>query len=319
MTKVNSPCQPSNNGGVSSYAPLIVQVTKASDGATTIGAGIPLLINTAALIGADRLALITAQDEFKAARSALAPLSTTRKAAVEAAYDFCFTARDVIRYFCGREFNEAWLAAGWRNTLEIPKDYDGLYALTLTLVGYLAANPTQQNADLGVTSANAQTTLNNLTTSNTTILNQRALTQEKGEVRDEKLLAVRKRLSGLCKELVQRLGPLDPRWRQFGLNMPGAATVPAVPENVVVTPWTLARLQISCDASPNATHYKFYYQRPIVDPVPVYAGYAADPLFVTEGLTAGQEYLVYVSAVDEGAESELSAPVSATAQQSAAV
>ena len=89
------------------YASLIVQITKAYDGATNIGAGIPLLINTAALIGADRLALITGQDEFKAARSAIAPLSATRKAAVNAAYDFCFTARDVIRYFCGREFNES--------------------------------------------------------------------------------------------------------------------------------------------------------------------------------------------------------------------
>ena len=121
------------------YASLIVQITKAYDGATNIGAGIPLLINTAALIGADRLALITGQDEFKAARSAIAPLSATRKAAVNAAYDFCFTARDVIRYFCGREFNESWLAAGWTNTLEIPRDHDGLYALTLTLVGYLAS------------------------------------------------------------------------------------------------------------------------------------------------------------------------------------
>lgn len=303
----------------SGYPSLIVQITKAHDGATNIGAGIPLLINTAALIGSDRVALITGQEEFKAARSALTPLSATRKVAVNATYDFCFTARDVIRYFCGREFNESWLAAGWTNTLEIPKDYDGLYTLTLTLVGYLAANPSQENTDLGVTSANAQTTLNNLSTSNTAILNQRAQIQEKGEVRDEKLLAVRKRLSGLCKELVQRLGPLDARWRQFGFNLPGAATVPAVPENVVVTPWTLARFQIACEASPNATYYRFYYQRPIVDPVPVYAGYASDPLFVTESLTAGQQYLVYVSAVNEGAESELSTPVSATAQQAAAV
>jgi len=43
-----------------------------------------------------------------------------------------------------------------------------------------------------------------------------------------------------------------------------------------------------------------------VDPAPIFAGHAEDPLFVTEGLTAGQQYLVYVSAVN------------ATAQQMAA-
>ncbi len=76
----------------------------------------------------------------------------------------------------------------------------------------------------------------------------------------------------------------------------------------------LARFQIACDPSPNATLYRFYYQRPILDPEPIFAGHAAEPLFVTESLTAGQQYLVYVSATNEGAESELSEPVSATTQ-----
>ena len=103
---------------------------------------------------------------------------------------------------------------------------------------------------------------------------------------------------------------MDPRWRQFGFNLPGATTVPAVPENVVVTPLSQARLQIACAPSAHATHYRFFQQRPIIDPEPIYTGHANDPLFVTTSLVAGQQYLVYVTAVNDGAESELSSPVS---------
>ena len=38
----------------------------------------------------------------------------------------------------------------------------------------------------------------------------------------------------------------------------------------------------------------------------------AEPLFVTEPLVAAQPYVVYISAVNEGAESELSDPVTGT-------
>lgn len=307
-----------NNPIPNAYPSLLVQLSRAYTGANNIGAGIPLLINTAALIGADRLALISAQADYKAARSALTPLSTARKAAVLAAYDFCFTTRDVIQFYCGREFNESWLAAGWTDNLEIPRSYDDLYTLTLTLIGYLAANPTQENTELGVTSAHAQSIFNALEAADTAVTNEEALVLTKREVRDQKLTAVRKRLSGLCKELSQRLEDMDPRWRQFGFNLPGAATVPAVPENVAVFALPLAKLQVSCDPSPNATSYKFYTQRPVLDPEPVLAGGADEPLFVTESLTAGQQYLVYVSAVNEGAESELSVPVSTTAHVAAA-
>lgn len=109
-----------------------------------------------------------------------------------------------------------------------------------------------------------------------------------------------------------RLGPLDPRWRQCGFNMPGAPTVPAVPTNVVVTPLAGGTLQIACDPSANATRYRFYIQRAILDPEPILAGSATEPLFITSPLTVGTVYLVYVSAVNDGAESELCEPVNAT-------
>ena len=78
------------------------------------------------------------------------------------------------------------------------------------------------------------------------------------------------------------------------------------------------RLQVECDPSSNADYYRFFFQRPIVDPEPIVAGTANDPLFNIAGLIPSQPYLIYVSAVNSGAESELSDGVSGTPVQQAA-
>lgn len=80
----------------------------------------------------------------------------------------------------------------------------------------------------------------------------------------------------------------------------------------MITPLPLARLQIACEASAYATSYRFYLQRPIIDPEPLHVGTASEPLFVTESLEAAQPYIIYISATNEGAESDLSDPVTAT-------
>lgn len=294
------------------YPSLVVHLTEAEDGATAVGAGIPLLINTAILIGEDRAWLLSAQQEYRTARSAISPLSAARRAAITEAYNFCFKARDLLENYLGREWSEAWIVTGWVSNLAIPQSFDELYELSLSLKAYFTANPSRQNADLGITIAAVTTVSDDLRTSNQAVNSAEALSLAKKEVRDAKQSAARKRLSGLCKELSQRLDDMDPRWRDFGFNMPGAATVPAIPEDVVITPLPAAKLQIACAPSANATSYRFYLQRPIIDPEPVHVGTASEPLFVTETLVAAQPYVVYISALNEGAESELSDPVTAT-------
>jgi hypothetical protein len=67
-----------------------------------------------------------------------------------------------------------------------------------------------------------------------------------------------------------------------------------------------------------ATGYRFYYQRPILDPEPVFEGGATDPLFVITGLAPGQTYAIYVSATNAGGESDLSEPATAVVTFAAA-
>lgn len=293
------------------YPSLIVLLTTAHNGAEELGEELPLLVNTAPLIAEDRLALITAQAEHRAARRALVPLREARRLAVKAAYDFALTARDVIQFYLGREWSGNWEGTGWEYSLSIPQGFADLFALTQALRSYFAAESAQENPLLNVTSAQAQALNEALRLTNEAVNHAEAVVITKRQVRDKKLKAARKRLCGLNKELSMRLEPMDPRWLRFGFNKPGAPATPAVPEDVVVTPLANACLQIECEASPNATGYRFYVQRPEIDPEPVVAGGSAAPLFVTEPLVPGTEYLVYVSAVNEGAESNLSTAVSA--------
>jgi hypothetical protein len=291
----------------------MVQGTDALAGAEAIGASVPLLINTAALIGADVSAAQSTQLNYKTVRASLTGLYATLRSQRDLAYSFCFTARDLLRVYCGRDWCEAWLATGFvDDSLAVPRSYAELRELLMALNNYFILNPTHENAAVGITAAIANTRVVALQSAHEAINFRWALVETKFQARNAAVTALRKRLSGLCKELSQRFEDMDPRWLEFGFNMPGAPTTPEVPEDVVVTTLPAARLQVVCAPAPNATRYRFYYQRPIVDPAPIFAGGAEDPLFVIEGLTAGQVYQVYVSAANDGAESQLSEPVNAT-------
>ena len=296
----------------------MLQSQRAFQGATTIGSSIPLLINTAALIGTDREDLKSAQALFQTNASAMTALHEAIESARSQAFDFATHARDVIKFYCGRSFNQSWRSAGFINSIAIPQTEARLHALLESLQTYFLANPGHENPELQVTAAKAGTLLTALNTARSAIDAQKESIDGSRTDRDAKKKALSKRLSGLCKELSLRLAPLDPRWRNFGFNLPGAPTVPAVPQGVVVTPTVPGELQVTCEASPNATHYRFFYQRPVIDSEPINAGDATDPLFLITGLTPGQTYLVYVSAVNDGAESELSKPVSAVVSTAAA-
>lgn len=259
-----------------------------------------------------------AQDEYQAARAGLVTASQSRKDATAAASEFCYTVRDVLTFYFGRRYSNQWLAAGWEDNTRIPEKYSELFALANRIVNFFTLNPAKENTTLGVTAAHAQTLVTAMQTTDQGYSDAQAFSFIKRDIRDAKFTAMQKRLRNLCRELAQHFEDLDPRWLWFGFNMPGAPTTPAVPENLVAAPLSGARLQLSCDPSVGATSYRFYAQRPILDPVPLPVGTSYEPLLITDPLTPGQEYLVYVTASNEGAESALSEPVTVTAVAAAA-
>lgn len=292
-----------------SYPGLVLLSQRCLNGATLLGAEIPLVLNTAARIEADRNAMLAAQAAFQAGCGTSPAISGVVKSARAAAYDFGHAARDVLKNFLGRTHSEAWRPTGFIRNLEVPRPEAGLMAMLAALSAYFTAHPAYENPALNVTATRAEALLASLTTARQAFDALKGGCRTEREARDAAVKAMHRRLGHLLQELKQVLSPLDPRWLEFGLNMPGAASVPAAPENVVAQATLPGQVQVSCEASVTAAGYRFYRQRPILDPEPILAGGASMPLFILTGLEAGVEQLVYVSAVNAGGESELSEPV----------
>ncbi len=292
-------------------------------GATTLGPSIPLLINTGGVIGSDRANALQLQSSYRTSLSGLPALRTAAALARTNGRAFATKARNWLENSLGPKWTLAWSAVGFDNhSIKIPRTDAGLQALLERMELYFGDNPSQENPDpkVNVTSARAGTFATALKNS-TTALNakeQDAGTKKTG--RDTAVKTLQARLRGLVAELRQRIGTEDARWRQFGLNVPSAPTVPAVPRNLAVNTNTPGEFFITCSPSANATHYRFFTERE-EDLEPVFAGSSAAPMFHLAGLTPGQAYDVFVTAASASAESRLSKPVAAVvggAQQAAA-
>lgn len=294
----------------SRFGELMDESKACVDGATALGASIPLVINTAAAINTDRAAALAAQGAYETALAGFESLRSGLAEAEREAREFATVTRDWLENFLGRRWNVGWRAVGFQNnSLSIPRDEAGLATLVERMGPYLAANVAQENAALDVTAARAAAVYEALSQARAEINARRNQCGGLKGTRDAAVEVLGRRLRGLCNELLQRIGRSDPRWRQFGLNIPATQSVPAVPVDVVVNTELPGQLVISCAPSRYATYYRFFTQRLIVDPEPVFAGRAENPLFIVTGLTAGTQYEVFVVASNESADSRFSEPV----------
>lgn len=278
-------------------------------GATALGASIPIVINTAALIAADRSSALTAQNAYETVLAGFRNLRATVATAHADAREFATVTRDWLENFLGRRWNQQWRGVGFdNNDLVIPANEASLVTLVERMALYLSAHTEQENAALNVTAARAGTLYSALTQARVNINAQCNQCGALKATRDAAVQTLGRRIRGLCNELLQRIGRNDPRWREFGLNVPAARHTPPVPLNVTLNNSTPGQLLVTCDPSANATYYRFFAQRVIVDPEPVFVGRADNPLFLITGLVPEAAYEVFVSAANESAESRFSEP-----------
>ncbi len=283
-------------------------------GATAHGATIPLLINTSGTIGSARNNAVQLHADYRASLSQLPGLNAALRTARANGRAFASKARNWLENSLGSKWSTAWTEVGFdNNSLMIPKDDSKLEALLERMRIYFGNHAAQENPDpkVNVTSARAGTIGSALSAAVEAVNAKEEDRDTRKSGRDTALTGLRQILSGLVSELGQRLGDNDARWRRFGLNKPGAPTVPAVPSDVTVNTNTPGELLIKCKASANATHYRFFTQRDGLDAEPVFAGNSDEPMFDITGLTPGLSLQVFVTAVNSGAESRFSKPVTA--------
>lgn len=144
------------------------------------------------------------------------------KAAVQRrAFKFIMMARDLLRQKLGTRYSEGWGTVGFINkTLKIPALADGQLSLLQSLELYFAGHPENEVAGL-VDRAMAAELLSALGKSihavNTAWCEQRQLKAE----RNVAVSALRQRVQNLYAELKMLMPKDDPRWLEFGFNVPG--------------------------------------------------------------------------------------------------
>jgi len=215
---------------------LFTMAEDAVDWANQFEAGIGLLHNKELAIRTDLTDGITKEEQYQGERSGKKPLSTTVRVQDSNVKTYILLARDVLVPHLGGQYNEAWLETGFpNNSLQLPSTQSARQALVGLLRDYFTNHPTHENAALNVTAARAATLFSDFSAARSALNAKQTAIGQKKALRDPAVEKLKARMRGLIGELDQLLGPLDPRWLAFGLNMPGAVETPDPAESLVLT------------------------------------------------------------------------------------
>lgn len=284
-------------------------LTKAQDaviGATLLGPIIMLAQNTAAAIGATVTALLNARNDYDNAKVSLRERRAEVAAAVRSARAFLTLFREVLKKVYGNRYSQLWDVTGFIGSLKISFKAEDLQPRIQKAETFLLANPDREVLALNITAAEASVLFTKLSEARTKVNEEIALVANRRAARDTAADNVKHRLRGLIQELSHILPPLDPRWKTFGFNMPGAQETPEAPLNLVAVLIGNNAISLKWDAAPRAEYYRVSKRVVGVDTEFVAVGIPADLDFTLEGLPSNKDVELVVSAVNNGGESEQS-------------
>ena len=288
---------------------VLIAIALAIEGATTHGATLNLLHFPLAVLVAIHTAAMTALAAYETGKQTLRDLRTALDAAFIDARDLAFLSRDVLKPRFGRKYSEAWNAVGFVDSLDVPKTVNELIFLLERMVAFFTANPALEVASQNITAADLHAVLDTLKAARKAVSDQETVVENLLAVRNEKLEVVRKALRGLFDELSNQLDPLDPRWKAFGFNLPGAEETPDTVTGVIATLIGPTAIALKWDAAARAQYYRVFKKVVGVDEEFVAVGSPADLDFTLEGLPMNATVEIQISAVNDGGESQRTASV----------
>lgn len=267
---------------------------------------------TATVLSAARAEAFNAALLYSNAKVLLRTKRTTFGDARDAARVFATLLRETLKPVFGSEFNESWIVVGFADSLAIPTKYEDLLALLEKMVAFLTANPGREVAVLNITAAHGQLLYTAYVDASGAIALQEAVVGGLMADRDVKYEALRSRLVQLVDELSYALGPLDPRWKAFGFNMPGAQETPDIPTTISAILIGPTAASVKWEAPARAEYYHVWMKIHGTEGDYDLVGSPADLDFTLENLPANSQLDVALSAVNNGGESQLSDPITIT-------
>jgi hypothetical protein len=287
----------------------ITAATDAADlilaGITEVGDGVTLTYNPQPDIHTDLVNQIMACGNYEQAKQVKATRRTALYEKLRIVTEFIRFTRDVFKRLWGTQYSELFTALGFQGSLEMPNGIEEMKRMLRAMIAHLTANPTQEMAPL-ITAAHAQSLLDALVGAQTALVAQDVVISTSMEARDVRFEALKKRISGVYQELRMQLGPLDPRWENFGFNKPGADETPEQVTGVKVTLIGATAAAVKWNASARAAYYRVWFKLHGTEAGYVAVGSPADLDFTIENLPAASAIDIIVTAMNTGGESPVS-------------
>ena len=253
---------------------------------------------------------IAARDAHAAAKVALGSSRSSHASVMKTARTLAMTARDALKPYLGREHSAGWVAAGFVNNLEVPRDPAKLLSIVQGLKNYLTAHTDQEVTATNITAVRFGTVATDMMARVAAVDTAKASVITAADARDAKAKLVRTELSLLLAKLQRTFDPFDAMWEKVGFNRPGFVSVPAIPLNLLAVLVGPAAVALKWNRAERATRYRIWKEVVGVDAEMVEVTMREDFDFVLEGLPSGKTIQLAVSAVNSGGESQLSETVS---------
>jgi hypothetical protein len=292
----------------SSQAAIVTLATKALTGAQTIGPGVGLLHQTAAVIAPDVYdyigdpgagepgspPAIGKRGLYADAKAEATAALVASKVPEENGRKLCAKSIGLLKNTLGFTWNPAWTAAGFTmGSLRVPKNS---IPLLIELRAYFRSNPARESAEQGVTAAALDASITQIQAAQATVMAKRAARTLAKEVSDASFDQLRRRLSLLRGELEGILSDDDGRWYQFGFKRPADGRMPEPVTDLVVAPYGPGTISAAWGLSSLAENYRVSWRLSGSAAEPTEVGLFTDRQCLITALPSGQGVIVGVTA-----------------------
>jgi hypothetical protein len=267
-----------------------------------------LLVGTPAGPGGVPPAVIGLKEKWNTAKANKVAAAVAYRAKLSAGRDLGMACINSLKNALGRQWNSQWNAVGLTNaSLEIPKNPS---AMLEQLGNYYASNPGKEvtgvnGVDCTAAACFAAAKAINDAQAASNAANGAAVLAK--TALDDGLDAGRNRLIGLRNELSQLIADDDPRWLDYGFQMPANQSCPDVPEDLTCVNAGSGALNFRWANTQRADSYRFVLKDAadtvLVDEI------VWENEYMAEKLTSGSKVSAVVSARNLTGESLPTAPV----------
>ncbi len=278
-------------------------------GLTKLGTTLKITQLTPAELATVLAGFIAAEGTYIALRGGRNAIYATFHGAEDALTKWLAAVQNVLRTHFGARYSQDWALAGFtNNTTALPTRIADRLALAQLAVQFLTSHPEYQVATLEVTPARG-------TALYSTANNAYAAAGENDvqlKQQDEARSTARAALVGLMTKLIAFLrGTLnkeDPRWLEFGLQIPATSSTPAAPANLQASRAEGGTIALTCERPALAAGFRWRMRVLGRDADFVRIGRSSDPTLVIADPAPEATLEFVVQAVNKTRTSVPSAP-----------